>query len=429
MGGFYNPITAYSGSDPRKIAANQRQQVAQQGDYLQGQAGQQYQQGMQQAGATGDYLSGVENPLAQGQGGYNASELSQIQMTPEQQADIVSRAGITAGTATAAGADAAQRAANAAGGNPAAVAAYRARAAQQSGAAAGDAATNARVQASNAAAQRAENIGQTRIGQQNQGLNYYQGLQQMQNQNAQNAAQRQLGAYGTETSGGNQAANLGLQASQTPSTFDKIIGGIGGAVSSFLDQGEPPMRDYFDSGSRPAVVAEGGPEAILKMVSSGARDYLDDGMPSQDQFDSLANPSGTGTGSEMDAYQDKTQNWNGTPFWKQMGQNLRNNLTNPSQGQQSGSMNQKPAQPWNPTDTYKTIGSAAGGLAKLALPFLEHGEIYGDNGAIFTQPTKVSLAPNETAVPLNYRATAKVRPSMAMPLVNQIRNRRMYGAQ
>lgn len=414
------PISYSSGysnySDPRKLAANQRQLVTQKGDILEQQAQDQYLQGTQQAGQTGDYLNGIESPLAQGQGGYNPAELSQIQMTPEQQQDIVNRAGITAGTATAAGADAATRAANATGGNPGAVAAYRARAAQQEGAQAGDAMTNARVAASNAAAGRAESIGNTRIGQQNQGLNYYQGQQQMQNQNAQSAANRQAGIYGTETSGSNQASNLGFQASQTPSTFDKIIGAGVGAASAFLDDGAMAP-------GRRAVVGEAGPEAVVS-------DALEDG--SAGQFDALSSPDGSGQGSEPGSVQSSTSqmSWDKTPFWKQMQQNARNNLAErQGGGGQPMGGNGGAQQPWNPTSTYSGIGKAVGGLAKLA--FAEDGDMGGDmmadGGTIFTKPTEIMMNPNEAAVPLSYRATAKVRPSAAMPAVNQIRNRRMYG--
>lgn len=411
MASTANPIYYSSGydntQDPRKIAANNRLLVAQKGDILEQQAQDQYLSGMGKADETGGYLSGIESPLAQGQGGYNANELSQIQMTPAQQQDIVSRAGTQAGAATAAAADAAQRAANAAGGNPAAVAAYRARAAQQEGVQSADAATNARIGASNAAAQRAENVGQTRIGQQNQGLNYYQGVQQMQNQNAQQAANRQAGLYGTQVSGLNQSGNLGLQASQTPTTSDKIIGGIAGAASAFLDDGMAP-------GVHPAVVAEGGPEAVIKMAA-GPYKFLEEG--SGEAGDEGSAIPGSPTQSD--------DSWNKTPFWQQMKKNVMNSVANQQPGAASGAVRGQ-SSTWNPTTPYSQVGSTIGNLAKLA--FLDDGgEMYGDSGAIFTRPTNVMLNANEAAVPLNYRAKAKTRPSMAMPLVNQIQKRQMYG--
>jgi hypothetical protein len=411
------PFGYQSTNDPRKLASNNRQIIAQGGQQLQQQNQDQYNQGTQQADQTGGYLTGIESPLAQGQGGYLPSEVSQIQMTPEQQQAIVSGAGTTAGAATAAGADAAERAANAAGGNPAALAAYRARAAQQEGTQAGTAETQAKIAASNAAAQRAENIGQTRIGQQNAGLNYFSGVQQMQNQNAQNAANRQNQAYGTETSGLNQNSQVGLQASQTPSTFDKVLGGVAGAAGGFLglEEGAPPgtMRD--------AVVAERGPEAVLKMAA-GPYQYLDDG----DTGSGEAGTEGSAIPSQATSMGDDTASQ--TPFWKQVLLNAKNSMAN--QQQQSNGGNARPmsgtGQQWNPTTPYQQAGQVAGGLAKLL--FLDDGVMSADNGAIFTKPTRVGLEPNEAAVPLNYRAQAKTRPSMAMPVVNQIQ-RKMFGVQ
>lgn len=405
--------------DPRKLAQNQRQTVTNQGDALQQENLDQFNQGQAQAQGTQGYLADVEDPLAQGHGGYTPGEASQIQYTPQDVQNIVNRAGTTAGAATAAGADAATRAANAAGGNPAAVAAYRARAAQQTGVQSGDAATGAQVAAKQAQATNAENIGQTRIGQQNQGLNYYQGLEQQQNQNSQNAANRQSGIYGTQTTGTNQAANLGLQASQTPSTLDKVIGGVAGAAGAFLDEGsvwdgegQQPTRPY------PAVVAEGGPEAVIKMASGG-HDWLEDGgMGSGEAGDE-------GSAMPMGTTQQGDDSWSKTPFWKQMAMNARNSMVN-KQGASPPTSNGPASGGWNPTTPYSQIGSAVGSIAKNL--FADDGEMFGDSGAIFTKPTNVMLQPNEAAVPLNYRPMAKTRPSMAMPLVNQIQKKHMaYG--
>lgn len=418
-----SPIYYSSGfqnfSDPRKLAANQRQLIAQKGDVLEQQAEDQYRAGNEQAGQQEGYLAGIEDPLAKGLGGYNPSEIAQIQYTPQDVQNIVNRAATTSGAATAAGADAATRAANASGGNPNAVAAYRARAAQQAGAAAGDAATTAQVAAKQAQTQAGENIGQTRIGQQNQGLNYYQGLQQQKNQNAQNAANRQAGIYGTETSGTNQASDLGFKASQTPTGLDKIIGGIAGAASAFLDdgsawtgEGQQPTKPY------PAVVAEGGPEAVVKMAQ-GPYKMLEDGGSGEGGAEGGALPTDL-----MGSTQQGDDSWSKTPFWKQMAQNARNNMANRQGGPPTS--NGPASGGFNPVSTYQSLGSTLGGLAKTA--FAEDGEMFGDTGAIFTKPTQVMLDRNEAAVPLNYRPNAKTRPSMAMPVVNQIQHKRMnYG--
>jgi hypothetical protein len=408
----YGSNLDYGSSDPRKIAAQQRRQNASQ-----------YAQGTQQAQNTQDYLGGIENPLAQGQGGYNASEMSQIQMTPEQQQQIVTGAGISAGTNIAASVDAANRAAAAAGGSPSALMAYRARAGRQIGQQAGDAMTQARVAASNAAAQRAEDIGQTRIGQQNQALGYYNQLQQQQNANAQNAANRQ-----------EQASQLGLQASQTPSTFDKVMGGVGAAVGA-LEKG------HVSSGAKPAVIGENGPEKVVSLP--GKTDYLDDG----DVITGDPLPQAPAYQPGVNAPQDPSTS---QPFWKQLIGNLENRNRNQGQAQSQSLNRGAPGQPGvgggqaNDAVT-NDINSFGQGIGKLAsaipgLASLADGGIMSDPSAgsignfntapqgangVFTKPTRVNLHKNEAVVPLSYRAGAKVRPSMAA--LPAARPRQPYG--
>lgn len=416
----YSPATVdylngnWTTSDPRKIAAN-LQQINAQGA----------QAGQANANATQGFLDPIEQRLASGQGGYSPDELSQIQMTPEQQRDIVNRAGTTAGAATAAGVDAATRASNAAGGNPAAVAAYRARAAQQEGSQAADAMTGARVGASNAAAQRAENIGQTRIGQQNVGLGLQQQYQQQQNQNSQNAQNRQV-----------QGSQIGLQASQTPSTFDKIMGGIGGALGggalSFLDEG---------GGAGNAIVAENGPEAVVDMKPR----FLEDGSGEASEEGMGVPSSSTQMGDDAATNQ---------PWYKRF---MAGIVPQPSTGQAPGAPAHLNASGPTPPSMQSAqtlgrgIGAAARGISNLFLEdgwtgqepgtwdgssdgsinsmskFLDDGAMGAADGAIFTKPTEVKMGPHEAAVPLGYRARAKTRPSMAMPVVNEIQKRRMYG--
>lgn len=510
----YNPSTVdylsgnWTTSDPRKIAGNIQKINAQAA-----------QAGQENANAAQSFLNPIEQTLAQGGGGYSADEASQIRMTPEQQADIVNRAGTTAGAATAAGVDAATRAANAAGGNPAAVAAYRGRAAQQEGAQAADAMTNARIGASNAAAQRAENIGQTRIGQQNVGLGLQQQYQQQQNQNEQNAQNRQV-----------QGSQIGLQASQTPSTFDKVMGGIGGALS-FLDEG---------GGGGNAVVAENGPEAVVRLepkLSEGqrrmygqeigahtarassqvqnadhvlappqreaairAKTFLEQSASAKDpvtasqlaqKADLTSRELGPG---KSDPVLDKLRDINrpsGPPSYKEEGggsgeadepegSDIPSSSTQqgddaatsqpwykrfmssiqpqPPTGQAPGAPSQMRANgptPQSPQmQSARTLGAGIGKVASLFLEdgwtgrepgrwdgtsdgtvnsvakFMEEGSpMEAADGAIFTKPTEIKMAPNEAAVPLGYRARAKARPSMAMPLVNEIQSRRMYGAR
>lgn len=343
------------------------------------------QQEEQRRNATQDYLGGIEDPLAQGKGGYNASELSQIQLTPEQQQQMVTGAGISAGVGTAAATDAAERAANAAGGNPAAVAAYRARAAQSQAANAGDARTQAGIAASNTAAQRAEAIGGARIGQQNQALNYYGGLQGEQNQNAQ--------------------ADYGLQqqASMQPGIFDKVLGAASGAAK-FLDEGD------VMTGGQPAVVGENGPEKVVQMGG----DYMADGGVGDID---LTPSGGYDLYPEASAAESAPPIPQASPSWLQRLKTM--NSAQPQQGQPG-------QQPWSKVTPYEQLGEAGG---KLASAFLADGAAPQGAGGIFTKPTQVSLDKNEAVVPLSYRATAKVRPSMAaMPAAKSRQAYRGYRA-
>ena len=504
------PLNYQGSTDPKKVAANNRLLIANQAQNLYGQgadltaatkqrqdeaqslvdqSGRIYGTENAQRGGTADYLGAIEDPLAKGLGGYNPAELEQIRMTPEQQQQMVTGAGISAGTATAAATDAAQRATNAAGGNPAAQAAYRARAASNIGAQAGDAQTQARIAASNAAATRAKAIGDTRIGQQTQGLNYYQGQNAQANQNAQNALglqqqaqglknqatglqsqalQDQNQTYGTETGGVNQAAQTAQAASQNPTTFDKVMGGVSGALA-FLEDG--------DIGGEQAVIGENGPEAVVKLrpgykdggdIGSGEVDQEGSGLPT----DGMSEQGGSGEANPrswmqrmmtkaragaVDQQQQRQQqpqaqpqqqgmapsvkSWNTvgqgvaklasfledgevTPSWRTHGSTVQSYLDAPMGEAVAG-------------QSYRAMGGAPqrtaemfnedGGVA-TPKPFgTAPGVATGPMGSIITKPTKVTLGKDDAVVPLSYRARAKARPSMAMPLVQSMQRRPVYG--
>lgn len=454
-------------SNPRKIGAQALQGITNTGNQLFNQQNQAYNQGVGQSQQTQDYLGNIMNPLAQGQGGYSPSEVSQIELTPQQQQNIVSTAGNTAGAATQAGADAATRAANASGGSPAAVAAYRARAAQQSGAQAGNAATAANVAAQQAGAQGAENVGQARMGQQGQALGYYGNLQSQQNQNAQNALQQQGQTYATQTSGVNNASSNALKASQTPSTFDQIMGGVAGGLTSFLDEGEPMAdepgvtadfggtpeyrggkpADYLNQGGagrRQAVVGEGGhPEAVVKVPKQDGR-YVATAVPMQvpknflDAGDGPSGPldsmglSGYAPGSDSmgppDAVSQTVTPYSTGSQQPSFWQRIKNTYQqNQQQNQGAQPTFGKPAGT-TPSNIGNTVGSAIGtGARDLIGMFMDEGGIpesdYMSGGAIFTKPTKLSLDSDEAVVPLSYKPNAKTRPSMALPLVNKLRSK------
>ena len=432
----YNPGMNYSSSDPRQIAKNNLQSIASQGQQLYNQNNQMLNQGQQQLQGTQGYLNTVEDPLAQGQGGYNQQEVSQIEMTPQQQQDIVTGAGISAGANTAAATDAANRQFNATGGNPAAMAAYRNRESQQQGSQAANALTGARIGAQEALSGETQQVGNARLGQQDQALNYYGGLQQEQNQNVQNAAERNQQTYGTATGGGNAATATGVGASQTPTTFDKTISAIG----SFLSDGT--LGDGGNELGHQVVVAEGNnPERI---VAGNYRQMSSQGTPGMAE-DGDAGDSGWSDSSGMTP--DVSANAGATPWWQKLGQAIKGQAgTNPMGASSTGNKMQQPS--WNPTTPYSQLGSGLG-RAATALGFLSDGGIMpsfsedgtyleqggmeeihppthgygpgrsygggmpqGANG-IFTKPTRVNLSPGDKVVPLTYRPHAKVRTSAA----------------
>src|SRR5690242_6592900 len=87
----YNPYANINlgTSDPRKINAN-----------TQGAAANQYGNANSYATAVQDYLGNIVQPMAEGQGGYLPSETANIEMTPEQQRNMVASSAIAAGTPT-----------------------------------------------------------------------------------------------------------------------------------------------------------------------------------------------------------------------------------------------------------------------------------------------------------------------------------------
>jgi hypothetical protein len=353
-------------SDPRQIASNQANLVSGQGQALMANDENLANQYGQQAAGTQAYLNPIESNLASGGGGYNAAEQSQIQLTPEQQQNIVTGAGISAGAGTASAVGGAERAAAAAGGNPAALATYRARAAQTQGAQAGDAMTQARIGAQQAGAAGAEQVGQARIGQQAQGLGYYGGLQGQQQQASLSEQGLQQGAYGTETSGTGQAAQLGVQASQTPSTLDKVAGGIAGAVSALADGSADYLSDGMD-----AVLGEDGPEIIVEGASDPVRSHTKF-MATGGAPDAPGAPGAPATGTTSGAI----------PPWMQL-------ILNGNQKMPAASGGTPQQAQWNPTTPWNSLGTAIGGIAKQQMQPSQNGG----------QTPNQTFAPGSTQMP------------------------------
>lgn len=407
-----NPIGYNNTNDPRKLAQNQRQIVQGQGDALIANDTDLANQYLDQSQGTQQYLNPIESTLAAGGGGYNPEETAAIRLSPEEKQNLITSAGISAGTGTAASVAAADRAAAASGGNPMALATYRARAAQTQGANAGDAMTKARVAAKGLESQGAQTTGAARLGQQKEGLDYYSGLQGQQNQSGLAAQGLAQGAYGTTVGGTGNAAELGLKASQTPTMTDKLIG-AGSAVLGALADGTP---DYLGDEGSDAVLGEDGPELIVENAGQVPRqqEYMADGGSGEVGEEGSALPP-MGATSEGDA---------GARPWRDQATQILNNYLKSSQQTAVAPPGAAPA--WNPVDTYKTAGSMIGSAIGKGLSYLADGDIGeefmdargGGIGAppkVITQPTRVHLAPGDQVIPLSYRPKAKIRPSAALP--------------
>jgi hypothetical protein len=240
---------------------------------------------------------------------------------------------------------------------------------------------------------RATTVANQRTGQQTQGINYYTGQENQQNQNAQNAYGRQQQTYGTQAGATNQAAGLGLAASQTPTKTDKILGGVTGALgaaASFLDEGGIVTEPT------PAVVGENGPEWIgpakkASSVLSGALSGFSNQGGKPNPWGQLAQSVGN-LGGAYRAYR------------KQQG-DIATSTADPSKKNPGfyGPSNPQGSGPLGPPQAPQPDYADAGGGAPDFM----------DEGRIVTKPTLAILGERapEAVVPLGYRARSKARPS------------------
>lgn len=374
-----------TGNSPVQAAQNQRAVVQSTGNQLIGTDEELANEYAAQQGGTQAYLNPLEMANASGQGGYSPSEASQIELTPQQQQDIVTSAGISAGTGNASAVGAAERAAAATGGNPAALATYRARAAQSQAADAGQAETGAKVAAQQAGSAGAQAVGNAQLAQENQGLGYLGNLQSQQGSEAQTEQGLTQQAYGTQTQGTNEAAKTGISAAGVPTTTDKLIGAAAGAASAFLADGEP---GYLDDGGQDAVVGEDGMEAVIENAPKAVVNAASDPVRSNTEF--MANgyhPEATNENNGSELWNSMTANLNAnvpliapavpvsqsasgapqqvaaqksssTPSW------LQKALANPV-NQTSTQQSPEPGQPgWNKTTPYSQLGSAIGSIGR-----------------------------------------------------------------
>lgn len=349
---YYSPYAQNAGyntsQNPRQAATNEAEFAVNTGGQLLNQQQQLADYYGQQQAGTENYLNPLEETNAQGGGGYTPEQAAQIQLNPAQQQNIVTGAGISSGVGTASAVGAADRAAAASGGNPAAMATYRARAAQTQGAQAGDAETQARIAAQQAGSAGAQAVGNAQLAQENQGLQYLGNLQS--EQGTQATTEQGLGnqSFGTEVQGLQGGTGNEVGAAGIPTTADKIIGGIagvatgaaqGGAFNSLAD-GTGPNYLAGNDGGQDAVVAEDGPEAIIP----GPEDIVhaaSDPVRSHTTFMDNGTAGGGGTAPMP----------GGMPAWLQAILTKQNGQPSASQPGQQG---------WNKTTPYGQIGTAIG---------------------------------------------------------------------
>lgn len=115
---------------------------------------------------------------------------------------------------------------------------------------------------------RAKTVADTRLDQQQKGLNYYQGQDAMANQNAENAQGRQVQTYGTQMGATNAAVGQQADAAKQPGTFSKVVSGVTNLVAAAGGAGgirsaATGKADGRTGGSDEfAVVGEDGPEWV-----------------------------------------------------------------------------------------------------------------------------------------------------------------------
>lgn len=220
--------------------------------------------------------------------------------------------------------------------------------------------------------QGAQTTGNARIAGDTSYRNYLTSQQGAAQSGKQTATGQQIQNFGTQTQGTNAATATGSQAATAkagqPTTGDKIIGGVTGALgglASFLEDGgiatEPTL----------AVVGENGPEEVKDMsqTGSGETDHEDSGLPGGDPTNEDPH-----TGLQK------------------LGSKIKARYSNPaSQSQQQPISGQQPAQAGSPA-MYSNLGSSIG---KIAGSFLE-------DGGTATGPTPAVVGENgpEAVVPV-----------------------------
>lgn len=366
--------------------------------------------------------------------------LADYELTPEEQQDMVTGAGISAGAGYRASEGAVDRAARAAGASPMGVAAYRARSERDAAAAGGDAMTQARIAASNAAASRQltgeqlrEGAGQfltntrtgteMRLGEDALGTQADYGRQALGQRNLVegqrlNAEQSKAGLQLTGATTGGQAqvsneANINSQ--------DRQVGQFNATTGADIAAAEDAANS-----NRAAKIATNrqGTEADNQAIRYGqgyTQTQLGSGQAKQ-VADTRLNDKHIAIGAV--AGEQAQQNANQQ---NEAGRQVQ------TYGTMAGAGNTATGQVIGASQTPSTFDKIVGGISGLAGAY---GGLSGAvkaaggnaDGGVFTEPTMALIGEDgpEAVVPIGqYRATAKTRPSIAMG--KQPVRRRFYG--
>lgn len=409
-------------------------------------------------GAVGDNVRGAIDPNA-----VNPSSefLNKYDLTPEEQQDIVTGAGISAGAGYRASEGTIDRAARAAGASPMGVAAYRARSERDASSAGGDAMTQARIAASDAAAKREltgeqlrENAGQyltsTKTGAELQmGDQALKGTQALGDQalGQRNAVEGQrIGAEQYLTGANLNAATTGGEADIANEANLNAQGRQQSQFNAATGAGIAQAEDTANS-NRAGAVATNRQNTGVQNQNTAYNQGLTKTTLGSTQAKTVAD-------QRLGQQQGAIANYTGQQQQQNQNQQNAENRQVQTYGTQTSGTNDAAktgvAASQTPGIFDKIVGgatgllSAAGGVAGVkaladggvsAAPGMNIvgdagsewiGSLDGsDNGQIVTSPTLALMDKGDAAVPLGYRAKAKTRPDMAMQAMKPRRG--MYG--
>lgn len=338
--------------------------------------------------------------------GVSSDYMNQEEMTPEQQQDMVTDAGVTTGDQYRSSEDNLTRAAQASGNSsPEAIAAAQDRLQQQSGAAAGEAQAQAKIAASNAAAGRLQTATTTQLGAN-------QAIAGMKQQNATTVGQQQLNAAATEA---NTAIGAAQNEENTRLGADTNIAGLqtnaatvaGQAAINAASQNEAntlktdtanqATGEQLDAAGEAAAATRAGNVATNNQQTQQAENTNQYNQSTNSQQlnsqgqQTLGNARIAGNTQNLNfqtGEQTQAQQGNETSTGQQI-QNFgtQTGAANTSTNTAGTIANSKAGQP-------SVLGQVLGGVSAAAGAFLE-------DGGVITEPTEATLGENgpEAVVP------------------------------